>query len=49
MTAKIVDLDKWREDHPPLVRLARIQCHLFSAALRLQHNAWRALFSLFVR
>lgn len=49
MTAKIVDLDKWREDHPPLMRLAHIQCHLFSAVLRLQRNAWRAWFSLFVR
>lgn len=49
MNAKIIDLTKWREEHPPLVRLAHIQCHLMSATLRLQRNAWRAWFSLFVR
>ncbi len=49
MTAQIVDLDKWREEHPPLVRLAHISVHLMSASFQLQRNAWRAWFSLFVR
>jgi hypothetical protein len=47
MTAKIVDLDKWREEHPPIVRLAHISAHLISASFQLQRNAWRAWFSLF--
>lgn len=49
MNAQIINLAKWREEHPPLVRLAHIQCHLLSASFQLQRNAWRALFSLFVR
>lgn len=48
MNAQIVDLAKWREEHPPLVRLAHIQRHLFSASLRLQRNSWRAWLSLFI-
>lgn len=47
MQAQIVDLAKWREEHPPLVRLAHIQCHLLSATMRLQHNVFRAWLSLF--
>jgi hypothetical protein len=49
MTAQIVDLDKWHEEHPPLVRLAHISDHLMSASFQLQRNAWRAWFSLFFR
>ena len=49
MTAQIVDLEKWRQEHPPLVRLAHIQCHLMSATLQMQRNAWRAWLSMFVR
>jgi hypothetical protein len=49
MTAKIVDLDKWREEHPPLVQLANISANLMRAHFKLQRNAWRAWFSLFFR
>jgi len=48
VTAEIVDLTKWREEHPPLVRLAHITGHLMLASFALQRNAWRAWLSLFV-
>ena len=47
MNAQIIDLGKWREEHPPLVRLVHIQCRLFAASFELQRNAWRAWMSLF--
>lgn len=48
MTARIVDLAKWREEHPPLVRLAHISGHLMMAGFALQRHAWRAWLSLFI-
>jgi len=48
MTARIVDLKQWREDHPPLVRLAQINAHLMAATFAVQRNAWRAWLSLFM-
>ncbi len=48
MTARVVDLAKWREDHPPLVRLAHISGHLMVASFAYQRNAWRAWLSFFV-
>ena len=35
MTAEIVSLNKWREDHPPVVRLANITLHCWLASFRL--------------
>ena len=35
MTAEIVSLNKWREDHPPVVRLANITLHCWAASWRL--------------
>lgn len=48
MEAQIIDLAKWREDHPPIVRLAHITGHLMMASLSFQRNAWRAWLSLFI-
>ena len=48
MTGQIVNLDQWRHDHPPLVRLAHISTQMMGAAFRLQQSAWRAWWSLFV-
>ncbi len=48
MTARVVDLAKWREAHPPLVRLAHISGHLMVASFAYQRNAWRAWLSFFV-
>lgn len=48
MTARIVDLQKWREGHPPMVRLVNISVHLMSASFQLQRNAWRAWASMFI-
>ncbi|MEN6630005.1 MAG: hypothetical protein ABFC42_10195 [Sulfuricella sp.] len=39
MTAEIVSLSKWREDHPPVVRLVNIGMHCWLASWRL----WAAL------
>lgn len=41
MTAKIVDLDKWRADHPPALRLMTITLHCWVTTWRL----WAALIS----
>lgn len=35
MSERIVDLDKWRAEHPPAVRLANIAVHCWSASWRL--------------
>lgn len=48
MTARIVDLAKWREERPPIVRLAHITGHLMMASFAFQRNAWRAWLSLFI-
>lgn len=48
MEAQIIDLAKWREEHPPLIRLAHISCHLMMASFAFQRNAWRAWMSLFI-
>ncbi len=48
MTARVVDLAKWREDHPLLVRLAHISGHLMLASFAFQRNAWRAWLSIFI-
>lgn len=48
MTARIVDLQQWRHDHPPLVRLAHISGRLMMASFAYQRNAWRAWLSMFV-
>lgn len=48
MPEKIVDLAKWREEHPPLVRLAHISGHLMLASFDWQRNAWRAWLSCFI-
>lgn len=39
MTAEIVSLNKWREDHPPAVRLTNIVLHCWLASFRLW-SAW---------
>lgn len=39
MSAQIVDLAKWREEHPPLVRLMNINAHCWAASWRLW-GAW---------
>lgn len=45
MTAEIVSLNKWREDHPPMVRLTAITLHCWSAYFRLcgaiMHSVYR--------
>lgn len=38
MNAKIIDLTKWREEHPPLVRLANVSVHLMNASFQLQQS-----------
>jgi len=48
MTARIIDLKQWREDHPPIVRLAHISGHLMMASFKWQRNAWRAWMSCFI-
>ena len=48
MTAKIIDLSEWREEHPPIVRLAHISGHLMMASFAFQRNYWRAWLSMFV-
>lgn len=45
MTAEIVSLDKWREEHPPAVRLLNIWGHCAMAGWRLYWAAWRAVLS----
>ena len=49
MTARIISLDKWRAEHPPMVRLAHLSGHILIASLALQRNAWRAWLTLFMR
>lgn len=48
MTARVVDLANWREDHPPLVRLAHISGHLMMSSFAFQRAAWRAWLSCFI-
>ena len=48
MTARVVDLAKLREEHPPIVRLAHISGHLMMASFAFQRNYWRAWLSMFV-
>ena len=49
MTAEIVSLDKWREEHPPAVRLLNIWGHCAMASWRLYWAAWRAVLSVPMR
>ena len=49
MTATVTDLSKWREDHPPAVRLAQIGLHCWSAYWRLVFAAQAAAVSAMVR
>lgn len=48
MTATVTDLAKWREEHPPLVRLLAISGHLAHASFNLQREAWKAWWSFFL-
>jgi len=48
MTARIVDLAKWREEHPPLVRLAHIAGRLCCAGMSIQSAYFKAWLSLFI-
>jgi len=45
MTARIVDLDRWRVEHPPMIRLVNISLHCWSAYWRLcaaiSRQLWR--------
>jgi|GEM_PF-1859012 len=43
MTAEIVDLDQWRVEHPPAVRLVNIGLHCWLASWRLW-SAWAGLY-----
>lgn len=45
MTATVTNLDKWREDHPPVVRLLNIWVQCGAAGWRLYWAAWRAVLS----
>ena len=49
MTARIVDLTQWREEHPPAVRLMQIWMHCGSAYWRLIFAAQAAAVSSIVR
>lgn len=42
MSAKVVDLQRWRESHPPAVRLTHITLHCWAASWRLW-GAWMGL------
>lgn len=46
MSAEIVDLDQWRADHPPAVRLMNISLHCWLAYWRLCGAAARAIWRL---
>lgn len=48
MTARIVDLKQWREEHPPIARLACMNGRLLMAAFAFQRAAVRAWLSLLV-
>lgn len=49
MTATITDLKKWREEHPPALRLLTIWGHCYSASWRL-YSAWlRAVMTMPMR
>lgn len=43
MDAQIVDLAKWRQDHPPAVRLVNIGLHCWLASFRLW-SAWIGMY-----
>lgn len=43
MTARIIDQAKWREEHPPMVRLMNITTHCWAASWRLW-GAWMGVF-----
>ena len=49
MTATVTDLAKWREDHPPAVRLLNIWLQCGAAGLRLYAAWWRAVITLPLR
>ena len=49
MTATVTDLAKWKEDHPPAVRLLNIWIQCGSAGMRLYSAWWRAVLSATVR
>ena len=49
MTATVTDLQKWREVHPPVVRLMQIWMHCGSAYWRLIFAAQAAAVSAMVR
>lgn len=48
MEAQVIDLAKWREEHPPMVRLVNITGRLIMASVDFQRNACRAWLSLFI-
>jgi hypothetical protein len=46
MPASVTDLQKWRDDHPPTLRLLNIWGHCAMAGWRLYWAAWRAMLSV---
>lgn len=44
MTATVTDLQKWREEHPPLARLFTAQLRTFDAWMRYNSILMRAWF-----
>lgn len=46
MTARIVDLKQWSDDHPPAVRLVNITLRCWGAYWRLVAAASRAVWRL---
>jgi len=48
MENNVIDLGKWREEHPPIARLACMNGRLLMAAFAFQRAAVRAWLSLLV-
>ena len=49
MTAEIINLRKWEEDHPPVVRLLTMSAHCVEAYWKLVFAAQAAALSSLVR
>ena len=48
MENNVIDLGKWREEHPPIARLAQMNVHLLMGTFAFQRNAWLAWLSCFI-
>ena len=44
-STKVIDLQQWREEHPPMVRLAAISMHCWQAYWRMMFAAQAAAVS----